>query len=198
MSTLTTRFALPFALLLSAPMVVAQNVYTLEYAMAVPVGDLHTYINDPSFRGFNFGYRSMVEPNTAVGVDLGWQTFFERVEKGTYEFGTSAITGTQYRYTNTFNASLQVDHVFADGKDVRPFIGLGAGMLYAKRRLDVGLYSIDQDSWQFLLQPEAGVWLYLNNGSALMFSLNYFAGMTTKALPGQQYVSFNVGYAFND
>ncbi len=173
------------------------NLYVLEYSVAIPTGDLRAYIDDPSFRGFNFGFRNMVDVDRAVGFDLGWQTFFERMDRATYTDGTSSLTGVQYRYTNAFNASLQVDHVFGDGHAVRPFVGLGLGTMYVRRSLDMGLYRIERDPWQFLLQPEAGVSFYLANGGALLLSANYYWGFKTKQLDGQRYVSIGLAYAFN-
>jgi len=191
------RHILPFALLAAAPLAgTAQNLYMLEYSIAVGTGDLNTFINNPSFRGFNFGYRNMVDDNRAVGLDIGWQTFFEKKDLATYTDGTAALTGVQYRYTNCFTASLQVDHVFADGKDIRPFIGIGAGTMYARRTLDMGLYRVEKDPWQFMLQPEAGVSLYLANGSALILSANYYWGFQTQQLEAQSYVAFGLAYAF--
>jgi hypothetical protein len=193
------KYILPLSLLFGAPALVeAQNLYMLEYPIAVATGDLHDYINNPSFRGFNFGYRNMVDNNRAVGLDIGWQTFFEQKDLATYTDGTASLTGVQYRYTNCFTASLQVDQVFADGKDIRPFLGIGAGTMYARRTLDMGLYRLERDPWQFMLQPEAGVSLYLQNGSALILSANYYWGFKTKELEAQSYMAFGIAYAFGD
>lgn len=193
------KYILPFSFLLGSPVLVqAQNLYMLEYPISVATGDMHDFINNPSFRGFNFGYRNMVDNNRAVGLDIGWQTFFEQKDLATYTDGTASLTGVQYRYSNCFTASMQVDHVFSDGKDIRPFIGIGAGTMYARRTLDMGLYSIEKDPWQFMLQPEAGVSMYLQNGSALILSANYYWGFKTQQLEAQSYVAFGIAYAFGD
>lgn len=175
-----------------------ENIYILEYPIGIATGDLHDYIDNPSFRGFNFGYRNMVDENRAVGLDIGWQTFFEKKDLATYTDGTQSLTGVQYRYTNAFTASLQVDHVFADGKDIRPFIGLGAGTSYVRRTLDMGLYSLEKDPWQFMVQPEAGVSLYLANGNALLLSANYYWGAKTKDLEAQSWLAMSIAFAFGD
>ena len=194
------RYILPFSLLLGAPLIgkAQQNIYMLEYPVGVATGDLHDFINNPSFRGFNFGYRNMVDVNRAVGLDIGWQTFVEKKELATYYDGTAALTGVQYRYTNAFTASLQVDQVFCDGKDIRPFIGIGAGTAYFRRTLDMGLYRLEKDPWQFLIQPEAGVSLYLANGNALILSGNYYWGFETKELAAQSYTAISIAFAFGD
>jgi opacity protein-like surface antigen len=175
-----------------------QNIYILEYPIGIATGDLNDYIDNPSFRGFVFGYRNLVDPNRAVGLDIGWQTFFEKRDLATYTDGTASLTGVQYRYTNAFTASLQVDHVFADGKDIRPFVGIGAGTSYVRRTLDMGLYRLEKDPWQFMVQPEAGVSLYLANGNALLLSANYYWGAKTKELDAQSWLAMSIAFAFGD
>lgn len=194
------RSILPLAFLVAVPMIgrAQQNIYILEYPISVGVGDMNTFIDEPSFRGFNFGYRSLIENNMAVGFDMGWQTFFEKRDLDTYFDGTAALTGVQYRYSNCFTASAQVDYVFSDGKDIRPFIGFGAGTMYVRRTLDMGLYRLEKDPWQFMMQPEAGVSIYLENGNAVMFTANYYWGIKTQELEGQSYLALGIAYAFGD
>ena len=175
-----------------------ENIYMFEYSMGFPTGDLADYIDEPSFRGFNFGYRYMLDENRALGLDMGWQTFYEKKDYATYTDGTSSITGIQYRYTNAFTASLQIDQVFNEGSDLRPFIGLGAGTSYMRRTLDMGLYRLERDPWQFMLQPEAGVSLYTTNGNMVMLTFNYYWGFATKQLDAQSFMAVGLAYAFGD
>ncbi|MEX1132532.1 MAG: hypothetical protein WEC15_04840 [Flavobacteriales bacterium] len=193
------RYFLPLALLVAVPSLSkAQNLTIVEYSVAIPVGDLNSFIDEPSFRGVNLGYRHMIDGTRAVGIDMGWQTFFEKKDRATYTVDNEAITGEQYRYTNAFTASVQLDHIFREGEDIRPYIGIGLGTIYARRTLDMGLYSLEKDPWQFLLQPEAGVSFYLANGNALLLSANYYAGFKSKDLAGQSYVAISIGYAFEN
>ena len=195
------RNLLSIAALVAAPLVGMsqdRNIYMLEYPIAFGVGDLGDFIDEPSFRGFNFGYRYLLEDEIAVGLDMGWQTFYEDRDNATYTDGTQSITGKQYRYMNMFTASAQVDKIFAPGNDLRPFIGIGAGTSYARRTLDMGQWSLEKDPWQFMLQPEAGVSLYLTNGNAVSLSANYYWGFETKQLEAQSMLSMNIGYVFGD
>ncbi len=195
------RNIVSIAALVAAPLVgMAQdrNIYMLEYPIAFGVGDLGEFIDEPSFRGFNFGYRYILEEEIAVGLDMGWQTFYEDRDLATYTDGTQSITGKQYRYMNMFTASAQVDKIFSPGSDLRPFIGIGAGTSYARRTVDMGQWSFEKDPWQFMLQPEAGVSLYLTNGNAVMLSANYYWGFETQQLEAQSMLSVNIGYVFGD
>ena len=195
------RHLLPAAALIAAPlagMAQDRNIYMLEYSMGFAVGDMAEFIDEPSFRGFTFGYRHLLEDEVAVGLDMGWNTFYEEMEKATYTDGTQSVTGKQFRYTNMFTASVQVDKVFAPGSDLRPFVGIGAGTSYARRTLDMGIWSLEKDPWQFMLQPEAGVSLYLSNGNAMILSANYYWGFETSQLEAQSFMTLGVAYAFGD
>jgi opacity protein-like surface antigen len=193
------RHFLPLAFLVAVPSITkAQNLMILEYPIAIPVGDLNSYINEPSFRGFNLGFRHMIDGTRAAGLDVGWQTFYEHIDRGTYMRDNEALTGEQYRYTNAFTASFQIDQIFREGQDIRPYIGIGLGTMYARRSLDLGQYRLEQDPWQFMLQPEAGVSFYLANGNALLLSANYYAGFKSKELEGQSFVAISIGYAFEN
>jgi opacity protein-like surface antigen len=195
------RQLLPLAALIAAPFVgMAQdrNIYILEYPIGFAVGDMADFIDEPSFRGFTFGYRRVMDEEVAFGLDMGWNTFYEERDKATYTDGTQSITGLQYRYMNMFTASAQVDRIFSPGSDIRPWIGIGAGTSYARRTVDMGQWSLEKDPWQFMLQPEAGVSLYLTNGNALILSANYYWGMETSQLEAQSFVTLGIGYAFGD
>jgi opacity protein-like surface antigen len=193
------RKLLPMAALVAAPLVgfsQDQDIFMIEYPIAFGVGDLGEFIDEPSFRGIGLGYRKVVDEEIAVGLDVGWQTFYEAMDLATYTDGTQSITGKQFRYMNMFTASVQVDKVFSPGSDLRPFVGIGAGTSNARRRVDMGQWSLEKDPWQFMLQPEAGVSLYLTNGNAMMLSANYFWGFKTQQLEAQSFLSLNIGYAF--
>lgn len=193
------RYFIPLAFVVAMPTLSkAQDLMILEYPVAIPMGDLNSYINEPSFRGFNLGYRHMLDESRAVGMDMGWQTFFEHLDRSTYTVDNEALTGEQYRYTNTFTATVQIDQIFRAGEDIRPYIGVGIGTMYARRNLDVGLYRLEQDPWQFLVQPEAGVSFYLSNGNALLLSANYYQGFNSKELDGQSFLTIALGYAFGN
>ena len=77
------RHSLSFALLAAAPWAgTAQRLYMPEHPIAVATRDPRTFINNPSFRRFNFGYRDLIDNDQAVGPDIGWQTFFEKKDLG--------------------------------------------------------------------------------------------------------------------
>jgi hypothetical protein len=67
-----------------------------------------------------------------------------------------------------------------------------------RRTLDMGLYRLERDPWQFMLQPEAGVSLYMANGNAVILSANYYLGFKTKELAAQSFLGIGIAFAFAD
>src|SRR4051812_44395884 len=154
-----------------------ENFMIVQYPIGFPTGGTKDYIEKTSWRGLGFGYRHLIDGKVAVGVDLSWQTFYERKALDTYTSGTASISGTQYRYSFDFPITAQADYVLNEGKDLRPFMGFGIGALYAYRVTDFGMYRFTEDPWQFLMKPEVGLTYYMSGGSALIVSASYYAAL---------------------
>ena len=176
----------------------AQDDYMIvSYQVGFPRGDTKDYIEKTSWRGLNLGYRHVIDEEVAVGVEIGSQLFYEYKEYDTYTRGTASLSGTQYRYSWNTPITAHVDYVLNEGKDIRPFIGMGLGALYAYRVTDFGMYRITQDPWQFVMVPEVGVSCYMSGGSALLVSAKYFAAFDAEGVGGQSYLGVNVGILFS-
>jgi hypothetical protein len=74
--------------------------WSFQYAMGFGSGDLAEYISQPSFRGGVIEYRKAIKDNVLVGVDFGWNVFYEKKDADTYTSGTEALSGVQYRTQN--------------------------------------------------------------------------------------------------
>ena len=67
------------------------NFMMLDYSVAFPSGDLQDYTDIVNWRGFNIGYRALVNDNIAVGVDLNNYLFFEEKTDALYSFETTLV-----------------------------------------------------------------------------------------------------------
>lgn len=169
------------------------NLTIIKYPIGFTTGALNEYIEKTSWRGIGFGYRHFADGNLAVGLDLQFQSFYERKDYATYTDGTASLSGVQYRYSWMLPMTAQAEFVLNEGEDFRPFIGMGLGALYVYRVTDFGLYRITNDPWQFMLKPEIGMSYYLSNGTALLISGEYHVGFETKDMSGQSWIALNVG-----
>ena len=171
------------------------NSFTMSYPMALPMGNLHDYIGATSFRGFNIEFNRRQKPNLEVGLETGWQTFYQRVDSKTYTDGSASITGVQYRYTNI--APILAGVKFYKVSDTwSPYAGVGLGVMYVNRSTDFGLYRISTETWPFTIRPELGVLYHFQPGVSAMLGAKYYAAFNTNDLDGQPYLSINVGFVF--
>lgn len=176
----------------------AQNNTTLYYSVGFGTGNLADYIIQPSFRGFSIDYRKLVTPNVGVGVTLGWNVFYEGKDKDSYTVGNSTLTGKQYRYSNHVPVLVSGTYYLSPGETFSPFVGLGVGTIFTRRNTDMNVYSIEQDAWNFALQPEVGFLYYLNDETALTVSGKFNQGFKAgnELTSAQTFFSLNLGFTF--
>lgn len=178
--------------------VLAQSNTVVSYSVGFPTGDLSDFIEKTSFRGMSIDYRKMVNPNVGVGVNFSWNTFYEEKGKATYTRDNISLTGKQYRYSNNFPMLATVAYFLKPEETTNPFVGLGVGTMYTLRNTDMNLYTLEQDAWNFLLQPEIGIQFDIDPSSALHLSLKYNYGFQggNDLTTSQSYLALNVGFAF--
>jgi outer membrane protein W len=176
----------------------AQSTFTVAYSMGFASGDLADFISQASFRGATMEFRKMVQPNIGVGLTFGWNVFYEELSRESYTVGSSTLTGKQFRYSNHFPMLLGANYYLSPGEQFNPFVGLGIGTIYTRRNTDMNLYTVEQEAWNFALQPEVGFLYTLTDGAAIYLSGRYNQGFKAgDELDGaQSYFTLNVGFSF--
>lgn len=176
----------------------SQRSFIMSYPISFPMGNLHDYITKTSWRGINLEFMKTARPGVSVGLETGWNVFYERVGKQPYKDGTTTITGVTYRYTNAVPILAESKwYPIHENKKTNPYIGVGVGTLFVSRSTDFGLYRITTDSWQFCVRPEAGVLVSIEPGLKAMLGAKYYPGFNTDKLDGQGFLSINVGFVFS-
>lgn len=184
-------------LLCAVTMSHAQSNTALTYSMGFGTGDLGDFISPTSFRGATLDFYKMTSPNVGIGGSLGWNTFYEAKDYDTYEYKNSSLTGKQYRYSNHVPMLIAANYYMNPGEKMSPFIGLGTGVMYTRRNTDMNLYTLEQEAWNFVLQPQVG--LQINNSltSATTIMFKYYNGFAAGDLDeNQSYFTINVGFVF--
>jgi hypothetical protein len=173
-----------------------RNLTALQYSMGFGTGDMHDFISKASFRGFIVDYRNLVQPNLGVGVDLGWNVFYDEVPTGEYTYQNSTISGKQWRYSNHFPMLAAADYYMKPDANIVPFAGLGIGTMYTLQNTDMSQYTFEKDAWHFALRPEIGFLLKAAPGVGLTINTKYYYGFKAGDLPSQGYFTINVGFVF--
>ncbi|HQW02753.1 MAG TPA: outer membrane beta-barrel protein [Saprospiraceae bacterium] len=191
------QYTLAILLISAVTMLQAQSNTYMTYSMGFGMGDLGNFISKTSFRGAAIDYRKLVQPNVGVGFNLGWNVFYEDKDFDTYTSGTETLSGRQFRYSNHIPMLLNADYYLNPGEKVSPFVGLGTGVMYSRRNTDMNLYTLQEEAWNFTLQPEIGVQFNSSISSATTIMLKYYYGFAAGELDEpQSYLALNVGFVF--
>ncbi len=171
-----------------------QGQFLVSYPFGFPVGNLHDYTSNTSFRGISFEFAKSTSKESSTGLEVGWNVFYQHVDKKVYTEGTASVTGVQDRYTNAVPLIFGTKYYAAtSNKSMHPYIGMGAGTTYINRTTNFGLYQIVTDSWQFALRPELGLDFAMSHGGSVFIAAKYFWNFNTDRMDAQPWFSLNVG-----
>jgi opacity protein-like surface antigen len=172
-----------------------QSYNSWQYVMGFGSGDLHNYIGKASFRGAAWNYTKLVKDGLGVGLEIGWNTFYEKKEFDTYSRGGFDFSGKQYRYSNHVPLLFTVSYYMKPDEDFTPFAGVGIGTMWSERMLTMGTRDVYLDAWPFTLRPELGI-LFDTGGIGLSLSSKFYYGFETGDLPQQSFFTLNFGLVF--
>lgn len=172
------------------------QTYGFNYVIGVPTGNKADFISDASYRGASFEFTYVPDDAFGLHFEAGWNHFYESLPKGTYEFGTLAITGKQYRYSTSVPILVGINYFILPEAVIIPYVAFGAGLMYTENTLEAGLYSISREAWQFAVKPELGVAIQLTDGLYGKVSAKYYQTIKTEDVKGQSFLGVNMGLAF--
>lgn len=172
------------------------SMTALQYSMGFGTGDMHDFIAPASFRGFTVDYRKFVSSNVGVGVDIGWNVFYDELPAAEYTSKKITYYGKQWRYSNHFPMLVAADYYVNPSEMIVPFVGLGVGTMYSLQNTDMSQYTFEKDAWHFALRPEIGILFNAASGVGFKVSSKYYYGFKAGDLPAQGYATINVGFVF--
>ncbi|MHC1777929.1 MAG: outer membrane beta-barrel protein [Lentimicrobium sp.] len=178
-----------------SPFVSAQSSTSLQYSIGIPMGGLKDHTDQVSFRGFTFEYQREIDDQISVGVNFAYSVFYERRDYASYTQGNSTLSGVQYRYNNMFPMLINAQYKLTSGTVV-PYVGLGLGTLYNLRNTDMGVYTIEENNWHFLITPELGAMFDVSSGTSIKINARYDQAFQTNDADGLGNLSFNIGLVF--
>ena len=173
----------------------AQSSFSIQYSMGFG-GNMNDFVSTTSLRGATFEYKLYPQPNISIGIDAGWNHYYERRAYDTYTSGTLSITGVQFRYADAVPIFVTTSYYFSPGEKINPFIGLGIGSMYVSRYLDMGSWRVTEDDWHFAVKPEVGVLVNANPDMDIIFCLRYNNAFETNDTKDQTYMTFNIGFVW--
>jgi len=172
-----------------------ESLFALEYSVGFGTGDAKDFVGKASWRGIAFEYRYFVQPSIGIGFETGYNLFYEKQPYATYTKGTASVSGIQYRYMHVVPVLATLDYHLKPDTSTDPFIGLGIGTLYANRNIDMGMFSMQEDAWQFALRPEIGTTISTYNADFIV-AAKYMMGFKTNDFDATNYFTINLGIVF--
>lgn len=193
------RFTLTFIIAIAISSgAFAQSQLDVAYSMGFGTGDISEFISKPSFRGMTFDYRYEFQPNMALGFNLGWNTFYSEEAYATYTIENRSISGKQYRYSNNMPMLATFTYFLSPDAFVQPYATFGFGTMYARRNTDMNLYTIEEEGWPLVLQPEIGIRFDNWDTVGTFVSLKYLHGFKAGDFDADQsYMTLNLGFSFH-
>jgi outer membrane protein W len=170
------------------------SFFGMTYDVSLPTDKTDDFISGVQWRGMGIEGRWYTSENMSLGFAWDWNVFQETL-LATAERENMAITGNQVRNINAFPFLMTAHYYLEGGSVVQPYFGLGAGVYFVKKRLDVGIYNIDEDKWQFGVAPEVGFLFPMDLGFNLLLKLKYNYAFETTNAPAVSYFGINVGFA---
>ena len=185
----------------------ADKITTLHWDIGVPLGDMENYIDNVSYRGFGFDFRTFRDRSKSytVGFSFAWQVFDKKTDELIHldqDQLSGDIKGTQRRYVNALPFMIAFDlYTSQDPRKTRFFIGLGAGAYYIIQRFEIGVASFEENNWHFGLMPEAGLQFPMGDVELLVQARYNYAFASGSTITGEsidwQYATVNFGFAWS-
>ncbi len=167
--------------------------WAVQYQTALSAGDTKDFTNQFSWRNIAVEGRAVLNPESSVGLLVGWNVFNEEVD-GTLTFGGADVSGYQYRYVNAFPILATAHYYLGQRRGTRGFLGLGAGTYYIENRLEMGLTALNVNNWHLGLAPEAGILLPLQSQMVGYLSVKYNHAFAAGGVK-HTYWTFGIGIA---
>ena len=186
-------------LLLSVNLFAQDFLTGLTYSISVPTGETSDFISNTSFKGLSIDLRKFFSHNASVGFLVGWSTFEEETNE-TISTIVGDVSGAQSRLINSFPVMITTDYYFGEGREFRPFIGIGVGMYYFYQQLKQVGENLESNKWHFGVAPEVGFVYLLESVYAFVNARYNYAfsaeNEITKNSTPQSYLTFNIGFAY--
>jgi len=194
-------FAALLVLALGAGAVMADDaIGVLTYDVSFPLGDVKDFVDKTSWRGFGLEGRWLVNPNLSVGLSWHWNTF-DMTSSELLEIENGHVSGNQFRIfyaTPLMATAFWYPRSPLDNPEFIPYIGLGAGTIWTKERLEIGIVALEDSGWHFGLSPEAGFMFPVGYYTNLIISGKYNYAFEAGDSPSYQWWSLSFGFAWTN
>ena len=172
--------------------------FGITYNTAMPLGETADFIDNHSWGGFGVEWKKMKTENFAVGVNLSWQIFSQKLDLETIQIPESQLTlsGAQLRYLNYFPMTITASYLFNPEGKIVPFVGGGAGLYRVLKRYDISGYAYNENTWNFGFYPEVGLLFPTGGSSDLFINSKYHYILPSNGEQAHSFLNINIGFSY--
>jgi opacity protein-like surface antigen len=138
------------------------KMFYVGWVVNTPVANLE-FAEGATARGARLGYRELIGPKTAIGLDLTMATYDKYIPRQTYYSPGSAFTTDFTHIVNTWGATLSGEYMFREEKRVMPYAGIGVGVAYNNYKVFYNIFSEVDNAFGVLVRPRVGTWVRFND-----------------------------------
>jgi hypothetical protein len=169
------------------------------WEFGLPVGN--NFVTNFSALGFHMGFARFIKDDLAIGIESGWNNYYQYAPKKTYQFTDGAATTDLYKYIYTLPITLTVTHFFKAGDLLTPYVRLGLGAQYSEQNLYYNVYESTNTNWGFIAIPEIGTHIHFDKHSPWSMDLGVRYKYSTNSAPdlgvsNVQTLNFSVGFDY--
>jgi len=172
------------------------TLVAVTWQFSIPIGETFKYTAPVSWRGIGLDVATFIRRDLAVGLAFGWNVFAENTNSTITIHGTD-ISGNQDRALNVWPTLVNVRWFpkISSNRDIQPYIGANAGGYIIERYLAIGITAFQETHYHLGLAPELGVF-FQNPVGAVLLNARYNMAFAAGGVPFQQFLSINLGYAW--
>lgn len=168
------NFFLVAALLMTIGAQAQQGTWKLDaaYKAALPLGNFKNSVTDKaSYRGWSGAILYGVNDKLSVGVETGFQDFYQRYPRQVYHDAGSDLSAVVTNSVQVIPLLLKGKYQWTESATVQPYASLGLGAGLVQYRKFYGEFSDTKSSISFAAQPELGIAVPLGKARTAAFQL---------------------------
>lgn len=137
------------------------------YNVNIPSGAFRDYINKPAYKGFTAGLSYAITSQWSVGVNLGYNDYYQKYPRQTYHAGDGTdVSAVVSNSVQQFPILLTANYTLLKKGIIRPYLGVGAGANFVSFDQYLGEFDDPHTSTKWDLKGEAGVYIPISDYSS--------------------------------
>lgn len=145
----------------------------LNYGAAFTTDRFHEFVPSAGFWNWQYQVRKEVNDRYEIGGSVAWSYFEHDFGRITRTGEAVAVTANTAHYTNILAFQFVNQLNLTDLGEAVPFLRMGIGAAYQNQNENIGLFTLGDNGWQFMLNPEGGVRIALRDDLGLILAGGY-------------------------